>query len=219
MYAAHIISTITDMEAKVVANVCGVLSLILCGISVLMSTAISVDRLLALLLGLRYRHVVTLKRVRVVIICSWLIGVSPAWIWVWREDVAKQETVVVIILSLVTSIFCYTRIHLKLRHHQVQVQNNFPQGQLNGEGIPLNIERYKMIVSSILWVQLALAACFVPIGVMALLYANGIENDTNRTVAISLIYLNSSLNRFLYCWKIRDVRQAVKDTIRHLCWF
>ena len=219
MYAAHIISTITDMEAKVVANVCGVLSLILCGISVLMSTAISVDRLLALLLGLRYRHVVTLKRVRVVIICSWLIGVSPAWIWLWREDVAKQETVAVIILSLVTSIFCYTRIHLKLRHHQVQVQNNFPQGQPNGEGIPLNIERYKKIVSGILWVQLALAACFVQIGVMALLYANGIENDTSRTVAISLIYLNSSLNPFLYCWKIKDVRQAVKDTIRQLCWF
>ena len=38
---------------------------ILCAVSVLTLTAISVDRLLALLLGLRYRHVVTLRRVRV----------------------------------------------------------------------------------------------------------------------------------------------------------
>jgi len=45
----------------------------LCGVSVSTSTAISVNRLLALLLGLRYRHVLTLRRVRVVLICFWLI--------------------------------------------------------------------------------------------------------------------------------------------------
>ena len=50
-------------------------SLILCGVSILTSTAISVDRLLALFLGLRYRHVVTLSRVRIAIVCFWLIGV------------------------------------------------------------------------------------------------------------------------------------------------
>ena len=39
-------------------------------VSIFTSAAISVDRLLALLLGLRYRHVVTLCRVRVVIALS-----------------------------------------------------------------------------------------------------------------------------------------------------
>ena len=51
-------------------------SLILYGLSVLVSTAISVDRLFALFLGLRYRHVVTLRRVRAGIICFSLIGVG-----------------------------------------------------------------------------------------------------------------------------------------------
>ena len=50
-------------------------SMVLCGISLLTSTAISVDRLLALSLGLRYRYVVTLRRVRALIISFWfLIG-------------------------------------------------------------------------------------------------------------------------------------------------
>ena len=40
-----------------------VVSYILCGVSLLTLTAISVNRLLALLLGLRYKQVVTLKRV------------------------------------------------------------------------------------------------------------------------------------------------------------
>ena len=56
-------------------------SYILCGVSALTSTAISLDRLLALLLGLRYRQVVTLKRVRVVLLSLvskrlWWINVS-----------------------------------------------------------------------------------------------------------------------------------------------
>ena len=46
--------------------------------SALTSAAISVDRLLALLLGLRYRHVVTLCRVRVLIACVWFSAVSNA---------------------------------------------------------------------------------------------------------------------------------------------
>ncbi|CAH3177832.1 unnamed protein product, partial [Porites lobata] len=48
-------------------------SFILCAVSVLTSTAISLDRLLALTLGLRYRIVVTLKRVAVLVTCFWLI--------------------------------------------------------------------------------------------------------------------------------------------------
>ena len=51
---------------------------VLLTVSPLTSAAISVDRLLALLLGLRYRHVVTLCRVRVLIACVWFIAVSNA---------------------------------------------------------------------------------------------------------------------------------------------
>ncbi|XP_078361574.1 adenosine receptor A3-like [Oculina patagonica] len=197
-------------------------SFILCGISALTSTAISVDRLLALLLGLRYKHVVTSRRVRVVITLFWLIGASTGGIWVWREDIARSEIVVVITLSLVTSFFCYTRIHFNLRHHQAQVQNNVPQGQPNGGGIPLNIARYKKTVSSIMWMQLALVACYVPISIVAVLNRvnmKQIEYDAAYTAAGTLVFLKSSLNPILYCYKIKDVRQAVKTTIKQLCCF
>ena len=46
-------------------------------VSLLTSAAISVDRLLALLLGLRYRYTVTLRRVGVVIVCFWVISALP----------------------------------------------------------------------------------------------------------------------------------------------
>ena len=146
-----------------------------CEGSILTSSAISVDRLLALLLGLRYRHVVTLRRVWVVIICFWLIGASSVPIRMWRKYIVLKEVFVVIILSLVTSIFSYTKIHLTLRHQQAQIQNHV-QGQPNGGGIPLNIARYKKTVSNIFWVQLALVAWYVPFGIVAVLSVSGINS-------------------------------------------
>ena len=194
-------------------------SSLLCGVSFYTSTAISVDRLLALLLGLRYRHVVTWRRVRVVITCFWLITASCGLIWVWKRDIARNEASAASILCLVTSIFCYTKIHLKLRHQQAHVQNNVFHGQQNGEGIPLNIARYKKTVSSITWVQLALVVCYVPWVILAVLSVNGIWHELPYWAAETLVYLNSSLNPIFYCWKIREVKQAVQGTIRQLYCF
>ena len=33
---------------------------------------------------------------------------------------------------------------------------------------------------------------------------------------VTFVYLNSSLNPILYCWKIRQVRQTVRDIVRQL---
>ena len=186
---------------------------ILCGVSASITTAISVDRLLAPLLGLRYRHVLTLRRVRVVIAWFWLISASVGSIMMWRRDIAIMIASVYLTLCLVISFFCYTKIHLKLRHQQ---QNTVLRGQTNGRGIPMNIARYKKSVSSILWVQLALVACYVPWSILALLSAVEIEHYVAWITTETLVLLNSSLNPILYCLKIKEVRQAVKTTIKQL---
>ena len=145
LYATDIIFSIIKMNENVlnhVFNVWGALGMALCGLSVTTSTAISIDRLLALLLGIRYRHVVTLSRARVFITCFCLIVLpSGGLVWVWRRDIINKAASVGAILCVGTSIFCYARIHLKLRHQQAQVQNNVPHGQQNAEGIPLNIAK------------------------------------------------------------------------------
>ena len=63
-------------------NVQRVISYALCGVSVFTSTAISVDRFLALKMGVTYRQVVSLKRVRTAITCFWLICFSVG-LWRW----------------------------------------------------------------------------------------------------------------------------------------
>ena len=220
LFVTLMLAHFTNMNVNArrsILNTFRVSGVILWAVSSLITTAISVDRLLALLLGLRYRHVVTLRRVRVVITCFWLISASLGLIMMWKRDITIMIASVSLTLSLVISCFCYTKIHLKLRHQQQKI---FLRGQGNGRGIPMNIARYKKSVSSTLWVQLALLACYVPWGIVALLSAIGIEHYMVWMTTQTLVYLNSSLNPILYCLKIKEVRQAVKATIKQLdCFF
>ena len=139
------------------------LSITLCGVSVFASTALSVDRLLALFLGLRYRHVVTLKRIRAVLACGCLALLLIMSVWYFHAKTARITMPIFWTLCLIISLFSYTKIVLRLRQHQSSIRDNVPQGQANsGSRMPLNLERYKRTVVSIGLVQLALVICYFP---------------------------------------------------------
>lgn len=109
-------------------------SLLFSGVSLLTMTAIRVDRLLAPFLGLRYRQVVTVRRV--------------------------------------------------------------------------------MILVDTLWVS----SCYLPYGVISsFMIITGLETRPlyyTWSLKISLMLFNSTLNPFLYCWRMREMIQRVKDIIR-----
>ena len=188
---------------------------ILCVVSLLTVAAISVDRLLALLLGLRYRQVVTLKRTYAIVISFWISCTIFSPMHFWNVLITIFYGIITLSLCLVTTIFSYTKIFLTLRHLQNQVQNL----QQPNQAYPLNIARYRKAVSSALWLQLAFVACYLPQGIVVALVANtGLSSFVYLAwcYAYTLVYINSLLNPILYCWKIDEVRQAVKDTIRQV---
>ena len=258
-------------------------SYVLCGVSVLISTAISVDRLLVLLLRLRYREVVTQKRAHVVILLCWVIAISCGLVRVWSQTVSEIVVFVAGLVSLVTSVLCYVKIHLRLQGNQVTAKDSSGGGQSNedeevgggekeagrateegvgettgagrdteeeaGAGVEgtgratdegsvraetakvsqkrriqervrLNITQYKKVVSSIFWLQLTLVACYAPFITVSLLRHTVLSGTTIQGLWLftaTLVYSNSSLNPFLYCWKIREVRIAVKNTAKAFC--
>ena len=257
-------------------------SYVLCGVSVLTSTAISVDRLLVLLLRLKYRQVVTLKRAQVVVLLCWVITVSCGLVRVWSQTISQIFVLVVGLVSLVTSVFCYVKIHLRLQGNQATVEDSSGGGQSNedeevgggekgagrateegvgettgagrdteeeGAGVEgtgratdegsvragkakvspkrriqervrLNMVQYKKVVSSIFWLQLTLVACYAPFITVSLLRHTVFSGKTVYGLWLftaTLVYSNSSMNPFLYCWKIREVRMAVKNTAKAFC--
>ena len=122
---------------------------IFCGVSLMTLTAISVDRLFALKLGIRYRQVVTLRRVRFLVAALWFYQVSISTTFYINEDffliaICAEGVLCVIILTC-----CYCKIYLTLRQHHARVQEHAHQGQLNGGGpTGINLARYKKTVSS-----------------------------------------------------------------------
>ena len=192
----------------------------LCGVSLLTLTAISVDRLLALLLGIRYRQIVTLKRIYIITTTFWILSVAAASFFVSHTGICIWYSIIVILSCSVISIASYTKIFRTLRHHQAQVQDLGQQQ--SSQTTALNMARYRKAVSSALCVQLALAVCYVPAVLMLLVFASRKTYSSHVVViyaiAIILTYFNSTLNPFLYCWKVKEVRQVVKQTIRQaLC--
>ena len=240
-------------------------SAVLSGMSLFVVTFISIDRLLALSLGVRYRQTVTIGRVRTFLILSWLLNIANG-VTRFLSNKFLFYTVCVIGISLcvVTSTFCYAKIYYALRlqrmrvhatnsktqpsesplvlhaqrrrktrsnavwlkcchnsrNHRVEhitVQPYMSQGEPNRSSL-LHIEQYKKTVSSALWIHFTLLACYLPYSVVSGMKA--ITGDTLHLAVgftATLIFFNSSLNPALYLWRIREVRHAVKETIKQYC--
>ena len=196
----------------------GFSSIIFCLVSLLTVTAISVDRLFALRLGLRYRQVVTLRRTGITVIGFWILSIVVASTLFLNFVLTSWCLHIATTLCLVTTIFAYAKIFVTLRHNQIHVQSHAAQGQPS-QAIPLNIARYRKAVYSALWVQGTLVICYLPYAiVVALQPQRGMSLSIYRAqqFTTTLVCSNSLLNPLLYCWKIREVRQAVKETLRQL---
>jgi len=186
-------------------------------VSLLTITAISVDRLLALLLKLRYRQVVTIRKVYAIALASWICnGVGVASIWYFSPDGWKVLIVTTTVVCLTTSIYCYTRIPFKLRD-QHKVQNNLREKE--NQTTRVAAIRYRKTLSSALWLQLAMLFCYLPyLSLMPFAHRQFLNNRSSALSAaffftLTLLYFNSTLNPILYCWRIKEIRRAVKDTL------
>ncbi|XP_074626274.1 melanocyte-stimulating hormone receptor-like [Acropora palmata] len=186
----------------------------LASVSLLTVTAISLDRFLALRLGLIYRQVVTLKRSILVVVAIWVVSIVSSLMYFWSHRITLWYGYTVISLSLVVTTFAYTTILFSLRQRKALRQDN------QDVQVPaLNIARYKKAVSSSLWVLVTLCVCHLPFALIDGLFSQREASQPlfiSRAFSVTLLYLNSSLNPILYCWKITEVRKAVKDLIGKL---
>ena len=188
----------------------------LCGVSLLTMTTISVDRLLALLLGLRYKRIVTLKRTYIIVATVWVSSGVAALCYILNKRIVFWFLYIIVPLCLVISIAAYIKIFHTLHYNKARVQ------QQSSQPNSLNILRYRKAVHSALSVQLALVVCYAPYIIVESVTARRKTLSSHivviRGTVVALLYFNSTLNPFLYCWKISEVRKAVKQTIRQsLC--
>lgn len=115
---------------------------VLCGVSLLSVTAISVDKLPALSWDLRHRYAVTLKRTYLVVITFCVVSIFYTTMWFWNRLIFSWLRNTVTLLCLTASTVSLTKIFSTLRRQQAQAQGHVHQGQQRNT-IQLNISGYK----------------------------------------------------------------------------
>ena len=111
------------------------------------------------------------------------------------------------------------RIYFTVRYHtnQIQVQQILVAQNSTMESVGRNI---KSAVST-LYVFLVFLVCYLPNYCVAVARTLRIFLPNTAWMglsfyALTLMFINSSLNPVIYCWKMRHIRLAVLDVLRNI---
>ncbi|KAL9957329.1 hypothetical protein ACROYT_G038955 [Oculina patagonica] len=187
-------------------------------VSFFTTAAISLDRLYAFTLRLRYHQFVTFKRVAFLLTGCWIFGVIWPFSFLLKEKITKIVAVVIIFCCVVTSSISYIKITMGIRRHQSQIQGQqmISASQQHG-GNNFSIIQYKKSLNTMILVFCLLLACYLPFfAVLPLNMVTELNSNTNLAVNITsaVIKLNSLLNPLVYCWKMREIRREVINALR-----
>ena len=191
------------------------------GASFLGVVAVSVDRFLAVHLHLRYQELVTHRRVVIVVIVIWVYNAFLSLMILW-EPLGTLDVVGMInfAFSFIITLVVYIRIYLTMQRHKNHIQSM----QIRNEAQSEEIKNFTVLIKStvgIFYVYLVFLICYLPYLICkAVLQIYGPSTVLKKLYLYSLtfVYLNSSLNPVIYCWKMKHIRHAIIDILRRMSW-
>lgn len=192
----------------------------LCVASFLGVTALSVDRFLAIHLHLRYQAIVTHKRVVASVVSIWVLSAVISQTALRIRQVTFLMFGTISVICLISSAFFYYKIYVTVQRHanQIQVLQLQPR-QGDNEMVEYNARLKKAAIGTF-YVYLVFLICNLPNTLFFLipsyLVHQSADLGTILSLADTLVFLNSSLNPLIYCWKMRHIRQAIMEMLRKI---
>ena len=181
--------------------------------------AVSVDRFLAIHLHLRYQDLVTHKRVLAVTISIWGLSAlfSLASLWVSRATRALSLGIIFIVGFLLT-IVVYIRIYLAVRRHKNQMQV-LQVREITQTDEVANFASVIKTSVGVFYLYLVFLFCYLPYFIT--LAASTIVDPSDGVkrlyfFSFTLVFLNSSLNPVIYCWKMKHIRHVIMEILRNI---
>ena len=174
--------------------------------------ALAVDRFLAIQLHLRYQELVTHKRVVAVVISVWVFSASISYP---SHPILRA---VIFVVCVITTGLLYCKIYASVRHHTNQIHALQVQQAIQNEDMA-NAARLKKSSLATFYVYFVYLVCYLPLSCYN--FAKTVNGGTPLLSHLSyftltLVYLNSSLNPLIYCWKMRHIRHTVMDILRNI---
>ena len=181
---------------------------------------ISIDRFMAIHLHLRYQVLVTSNRAVAVVITLWVFSAFLSLTTMWiPADIIMMVFAIIEILCMVPTAFVNYKIYSAVRRHRNQIQAlQILQVAHNGE--TANAASIRKSALGTFYIYAASLLCFVPqvcssIAMTMLGQTTVVKGFTVCT--FSVVFLNSSLNPVIYCWKMRHIRHSIMNILRNRC--
>ena len=182
--------------------------------------AVAADKFLSIYLHLRYQEIVTYKRVLSVVISIWILSAILALIFSQRRQFDFYISVPIESVCYLATALCYLKIYLLVRHHKIEILTQriqVTQEQIENEA---NAAKLKKSATSTFYLYLVFVACYVPrMCIMSIISSAGESTALLRHLRLytfTLVFLNSSLNPLIYCWKMRHIGKAIMVILRNL---
>ena len=203
IYIAHQLT-----EGRYVSHVWKVIGPFLCGVSLSTITAITVDRFLALHYHMRYATLVNESRIKYTLIIVWLISLFVPFLYFWKESLQIFLIGIFIVICLLISAFSYIEIYRIVRRHQLQIHAQQAVQTSDTEN-NLNITRLKRSALNTFVFYIVLIICYFPVYIVS-----SVSKDWKAGWKFSstLVFSNSCINPFLYCWRLSELRAAIVKT-------
>ena len=188
-----------------------------CGVSLLIMTAITVDRFFALHFHMQYPNLVTTHRALYTSVTLWIISFLLSLCSFWKMEAYHFAAAVSIAICLLLSSFCYVRIYLIVQKHQLQIHVQHQAVKNKAGTFNQTVLRSAKSAKNTFIYYIVMILCYTPLfASMAILAISPDRWTLAWTLADTAAFMNSSINPFLYCWRLREIRTAVVKTARQI---
>ena len=193
------------------------LAFYVCGVSLFTITAISADRLVAIQKPLRYPSLVTIPRVRRILVAVWITCAILVSAQFWNDTIYLVLVAVVICVCLFMSAFSHVKIYKIVRDHKRRIQIQLEAIETNTVDVHNNMSGLKTSALNAFIVFLVLIACYCPYFIVFVVTSVfPISVMLGRSLSSTVVFINSALNPFLYCWRMYEIRKVFKQTFHKL---
>ena len=180
-------------------------------------TALCAERFLAIRLHLRYQELVTYKGVAAVVVSIWVISALISLIRLFiAKDIMYVSFVIIDAACIIIATFLSAKLYQTIRRHINLIQ--VPQVVQNDQGESVQKKRKSAMAS--LYVYLVFIACYLPdicvLITIATISEPRIDVIRLNSYTLTLLFLNSTLNPLIYCWKIKRIQHTIVATLRNL---
>ena len=221
MYIAFIMDSQQNNATKDTNNVIYLAFLIPVNLFILASlfsvTALCADRFLAIYLHLRYQERVTYKLVAAVVVSIWVISALISLIRFFiPKSIMYVSFVIINSACIITATSLNVKLYLTLRRHINKFQ--VPRVAQNDQGESVQRKRKSAMAS--LYLYLVFIVCCLPntcrLFITAAIPEPRIDVKHLGFYSLTLLFLNSTLNPLIYCWKMKRIQHTIVGTLRNL---